>query len=139
MKKYEQIEHTGDIGIRVFGKTRKQLFEHAAFALFDLMTTVRLVKPIVEQSIEIHAADQEELLVNWLSELNFIFQTDYQLFCKFKISDLTDTFLRAIVSGEPVDSTRHEISNEIKAITFHKLKIDKSAEGTWIAQIIFDI
>jgi len=139
MKKYEQIEHTGDIGIRVFGQTRKQLFEYAAFALFDLMTKINTVNPLQKRIIKIYATDFEELFVNWLSELNFIFQTEYQLFCEFEITDLTNTFLRALISGEPLDSNRHEILNEIKAITFHALKIEKSVKGNWIAQVIFDI
>lgn len=139
MKKYKQIEHTGDIGIRVYGQNREQLYEHAAYALFDLITDIKNVKPINEWIIEVSGTDQEELLVNWLSELNFVFQTEYRLFCVFNIIDLTETSLKAIVAGETIDRERHKIMNEIKAVTFHGLKMEESKAGNWEAQIIFDI
>jgi len=34
---YRLFDHTADLGVEVFGKTRKDLFVNAAAALFDLL------------------------------------------------------------------------------------------------------
>ncbi|MBN1351691.1 archease [candidate division KSB1 bacterium] len=131
MKNYEQIEHTGDIGIRVFGESLTQLHENAAAAFFDLITPIELIHPKIERAIEVSAGDREELLVNWLSELNFVFQTEYLLFCEFRISELSETSLKAVVRGEALNLRQHHIKNEIKAVTFHGLKIERLEADNW--------
>ena len=138
MKPYHQIEHTGDIGIKIFGADLRQLFENAGFALFDLMTKISKVQPTQTRKIEIRAGDREELLVNWLSELNYIFQTEYWMACRFEITHLTGNSLTAIVTGEPLDPQRHPIKLEIKAVTFHHLQIEQNPVG-FTGQVIFDI
>jgi len=138
MKTYQLFEHTGDIGIQIFGADLPQLFAHAALALFDLMTDLARVQPLQSREISIQAADREELLVNWLSELNYIFQTEYWLACQFQVIDLTETRLNAIVAGQPRDPERHPIHIEIKAVTFHQLQIVPDANG-FTGQVIFDV
>lgn len=138
MTGYQLIEHSGDIGIQVSGMSLEHLFENAAFALFDIMTDLEQVQLIVNSEIEVTGNDIEELLVNWLSELNFIFQTQYILFKNFRIESLNEHYLKAIVAGEKRDPEKHPIRMEIKAITFHELQIEQMAEG-WRGQVIFDI
>jgi SHS2 domain-containing protein len=138
MKPYHQIEHTGDIGIQIFGSDLQQLFEHAGFALLDLITDLSQVRPTQTRKINIQAGDREELLVNWLSELNYIFQTEYWLACQFKITDLAENNLAATVAGEPRDPKRHPIRVEIKAVTFHRLQIMQDSNG-YTGQVIFDV
>lgn len=138
MKRYLQIEHTGDIGIKIYGADLRQLFENAAFALFDLVTDISQIQPSQRRELEINAEDREELLVNWLSELNYIFQTEYWLAGRFEIKKLTENRLTAIVTGEPRDAERHPIEVEIKAVTFHQLQISQHEEG-FTGQVIFDI
>ena len=138
MEKYEQFEHTGDIGIRVFGENIENIFENAAFALFDLITDLNTVRTTDSVKISVSADDREELLVNWLSELNFLFLTEYKIFREFTIHELSDTQLTASAYGQKIDPNQHVIDLEIKAVTFHQLKIEQHANG-WIGQIIFDI
>jgi len=138
MKPYEQFEHTGDIGIKIYGNSPEQLFENAARALFDLMTDLKKVLPRHQRIVEVTASEREELLVNWLSELNYIFQTEYFLCARFKITELSETCLKAIVQGEPRNPEQHQIEVEIKAVTFHLLKIEATDDGWW-GQVIFDI
>lgn len=138
MQTYQLFEHTGDIGIQIFGADLPQLFEHAGLALFDLMTDLSRVQPLQSREIVVQAADREELLVNWLSELNYIFQTEYWLACQIQITDLSETRLAAIVAGQPRDPERHPIHLEIKAVTFHQLQIIQDANG-FSGQVIFDV
>ncbi|NOZ60977.1 MAG: archease [Calditrichaeota bacterium] len=88
--KYEQLEHAGDIRIRVFGDTMKNLFDNAAFALFDLITDADKIQHNLAETVEASGIDKEELLVNWLTELNFLFLTESKIFNKFEIEKITD-------------------------------------------------
>ncbi len=136
--RYQLIEHTGDIGIQVFGVSVEELFENAGFTLFDIMTNMQEVQSIVNYEIEVTGNDREELLVNWLSELNYIFQTQYVLFRDFKVLNMNEKHLKAIVIGEIRDPERHPVWMEIKAATFHQLKIEETKDG-WRGWVIFDI
>ena len=69
MKRYEQFPHTADIGIRVFGKDLKELFENAAFALFDTLADLEGLKPSIEETVKVAGDSPEGLLVAWLDEL----------------------------------------------------------------------
>ncbi|MBN2093510.1 archease [candidate division KSB1 bacterium] len=138
MTRYQLIEHTGDIGIQVFGTSLERLFENAGFALFDIMTDIQKIQPVVNYEIEVTGNDIEELLVNWLSELNFIFQTQYILFREFKVLEMNEKNLKAIVIGEIRDPVKHPVRMEIKAVTFHQLKIEETNDG-WHGWVIFDI
>lgn len=137
-KRYEQLEHVGDIRIKVFGDTKKDLFVNAGFALFDIMIEGNFGKNEVAETIDISGIDKEELLVNWLSELNYLFITESIIFSKFEIQRLTDTELTATVLGEKFSPFQHKIKNEIKAVTFHNLEIVEKGKR-WETKIVFDI
>ncbi len=138
LRKYHHIDHTADLGIRVFGATLADLFENAAFGLFDNITNLAKVDPNLELSVEVQATDREALLVNWLSELNYLFLTRKVLFEFFQINEINDEHLTATVRGEKFDPDQHEIYTEVKAVTYHKLYAKETAKG-WEAQVIFDL
>ncbi|MCI0513036.1 archease [candidate division KSB1 bacterium] len=135
---YQQLEHSGDIAIQVWGSNLAELFTHAAYALFDLITDFKQIQPFAVRAIEVTAGDPEALLVAWLSELNYLFETEYFLVCQVQVTTLTPETLTAQVTGETRDPRRHIITTEIKAVTFHQLKIQQASEN-WTAQVIFDI
>lgn len=134
----EFIEHTGDIGVRVRAGELKELFVRAAQAMFEVICPQCRVEPVLSRSIFVTGGDLEELLVNWLSELNFWFCTEQELYSDFCISLLDKHTLRAAVRGERADPQRHALRTEIKAVTYHKLYVTHGRQG-WEAQVIFDI
>lgn len=141
-KSYKQIDHTADIGIRVWGKDQKQLFAHAATAMFDIL--VRRKRRGQKnprrlcRSIKLHADTPEELLQSWLSELLFLYETKRLVFTAFNIETITSTALQAKVCAEPLNLNSHEIKTEIKAVTYHQLQINQKKKKI-IAEIIFDV
>jgi SHS2 domain-containing protein len=148
VKKYELIEHTADIGIRVFGKTKEDIFTNAAYAMFDIMAASKTIDSTClpsrirhrqeqEHSLTIKAADTEELLISFLNELIYFFVSKEFLPAKFKIVKMNSQSLVALVSGEKFDLKRHRIKTEIKAATYHNLKIEKNVAG-YQAEVIFD-
>lgn len=138
MKQYEIIDHTADIGLRVFGRDLKELFKNSALGMFELIADLKNVKPKTSLGIEVDAVNREELLINWLRELLYQYNTQEILFEKFEIEKITDNRINAKVWGEKFDNQRHNLKTEIKAVTYHELKIEKKTEG-WSSQIIFDV
>ncbi len=137
-KRYEQLEHAGDIRIKVFGKSCKELFMNAGYALFDLITDADKININLTETVEVSGIDKEELLVNWLTELNFLFLTESKIFKDFEIDRLTDTEITATLLGGKFNPFHHQLKNEIKAVTFHDLKIEEK-KNHWETKIVFDI
>lgn len=137
-QKYEYIEHTGDLGFKAYGTTREALFSHAAEAFFEALVRLETVQEKEERLIEVEADALDDLMVGWLSELLFLFDTETLLLRRFEITHMKDRSLKATVSGELTDPTRHEIKTGIKAVTYHRLYVKQRA-GIWEAQVILDI
>lgn len=138
MKRYETFDHTADLGIRIFGRTYEEFMANAAYALFDLLTDLDRVEKTLSREIQVEAADREELLIRWLSELLFLYESQGYLFKKIHFSHLDQTSLQAIAHGEIRDSSRHEFKTEIKAVTYHQVEI-KENNGSWEGRVIFDL
>lgn len=138
MKNYELIEHTADIGIRVSGKTKEDIFASAACAMFDIMGVSRAIDSKVQHSLTIEGASTEELLVCFLNELIYLFMSKKFLPAKFRIVKMNNRSLVVLISGEKFNSKRHRLKTEIKAATYHNLKVKKTTTG-YQAEVIFDL
>jgi SHS2 domain-containing protein len=137
LKNYELIEHTADFGIRVKGKDPEEIFKNAAEAMFDCIATrINPAENSIQAKINQEAEDLEELFVNWLNELLSLSATKEVVFTGFKIHKISDTMLQAEAIGEPMQAFK--INTEIKAATYHQLKIEKAA-GSFQAEVIFDV
>jgi len=136
-KDFEIIDHTADVGIVAYGVDANQAFANAARALFSLITELDDVEEILYRDIELTAPDEESLLIEWLNQLIYLFDTENIVFKRFDVTKLNNTQLKARSYGEKVDSSKHRLKTGIKAATYHMLKIDKG-DGCR-AQVLFDI
>ena len=135
---YERFEHTADLGLRVRAESVEQLFAEAGEALMaTLVADLDSIRPVTERRFEIDGDDVEYLLVDWLRELLYVFDTEQMLFGQFRTEVRADG-LTAIAQGEAVDHKRHELQYEIKAITYHGLTV-RQTEAGWLAEVIVDI
>ena len=136
---YEVIDHTADIGIRVTGKSLEELFIRAAEALTDVMVASKPnLIPSIGISIDLKADFKEDLLIKWLQEILYIFDTRHLVLTRFFIDHITDTTLQGGAKGLKYDRLRHELRCQLKAVTYHKLALENSPDG-WHAQVIFDV
>ena len=138
MRPFELIEHTADIGVRAFGATREEVFENAAAGMFSIITDTAGVREQECVEMRLEAGDLETLLVEWLNELLYLSDSRGLLFERFEIRKLGETYLEASACGEQADSERHELKTDIKAATYHMLKVTETPNG-WQAEVIFDI
>ena len=136
-KDFEILDHTADVGIIAYGADERRAFANAARGLFSLMAELDDVGEELKRDIRLTASDEEELLVNWLNELVYLFDAEGLIFKRFEISKLDDSHLRASVYGEKADSSRHRLKTGVKAATYHMLKIEKG--GGCRVQVLFDI
>ena len=141
-KPYELFEHTADIGLRVFGKDSKELFVNAARGMFSVIAGSKKGQPRDLQGrpffVEVSAANREELLVSWLSELLSLSDIHNIIFFQFQIEQLTECSLKAGLNARELNSRGYERKTEIKAVTYHNLNI-KTVNNTLQAEVIFDV
>ena len=135
VKRFEELDHTADVGIRAYGRTLDELFANAAAGMFSLITDLDAVKPVGEHRVQVTSHDLTSLLVDFLSELLFIHETDKVLLSEFDVA-VSDSAVDAHVRGERIDKARHPLHLMVKAVTYHGLSVDP-VKGE--AQVIFDI
>jgi SHS2 domain-containing protein len=136
MKHYELIEHTADVGVKAYGKSVAEAFEHAAEAMFDIITDESTIDPIGEYNIVLEAPDLEQLLVDWLSKLLFLNDAEDLVFGKFEVT-LTENHLSAHIFGEKYNKKKHKMGVEIKAVTYHMVQVHET--DPIFVQVLFDI
>lgn len=135
---YELFEHTADLGLRVRASDLNTLFEEAAACLFSaVLEDITSVQPRLQVTVEVSDTDREFLLFDWLRDLLMRCDADRVVFGKFKV-DVRDDGLTGTAWGEPLDPARHLLAHEVKAITYHELKVEKTSDG-WLAEVIVDI
>ena len=135
---FRLLEHTADMGLEVTAASGPELFAEVARALLMLLGGTPAALPAEERTIEIAAAESQELLINWLNELLFLLETRRFYLADVVIEELTPTRLRARLRGEPLDSGRHAFARDAKAATYHQLQLEERANG-WYARIYLDL
>ena len=138
MEKYRFIDHTGDLGIEVFGGSRRALFQHAAEALTEIVTDPKTVRRRQSKRLSLQADCIEDLLIHWLNEFVFLFDTQGLLFTVFDIAAIDEHHLEATVHGEAYEEERHPIKTTIKGATYHQLEVARQ-DDSWRARVIFDL
>ena len=138
MAGFEIIDHTADVGIVAYGRTMEELFQNAAAATFSLMADLESVGDGTVLEVEVEAPDREELLVAWLNELIYLSDTERLLFSRFEITEMGEDHLKARVRGERMDPAKHNLKGQVKAATYHHLKISQTEEGL-AARVILDM
>jgi len=141
-RRFKFLEHVSDAFIAAYGRTLEEAFENAALAMFEVMTETATINPSLKTSITVEAEDEQALLYSWLEELLIKFETEGNLYSKFKVHHITKTFtgykLSATAWGEPFDPGRHPSKVEIKAVTYHQMEIiERNGEIT--VKVLFDI
>ena len=135
---YELVDHTADIGVRVWGPTAEEVFEQAALAMFSLVCDPLDIGELETVEVELEAESMDLLLAAWLNELLYIFEARQLVLSQFDLLELGDRVLRARVSGEPLDTSRHIICGGVKAATLHELSLEQRDDG-WEGFVLLDV
>jgi len=134
---FEELEHTADVSIRVWGRDLGEFFAHAALALAHQLADLATVELTTEDEIDLTAGDVETLLVAWLGELLYLGERDGALevvFVEFDIREVSPVRIQGLARGGPAGEYRRYI----KAVTFSDLVVRHTAAGYETA-IVFDV
>jgi SHS2 domain-containing protein len=133
---FEEVAHTADLEIRVWGKDLPALFTAAAQGMIHLSGVEEYEKGFsaVNESIALDAMDYEGLLILFLEEILYRLTEDYMIFEVGQLSIKSDFSLKAKLKGTQVRSYQRDI----KAVTYHRLNIRETDQGFEV-NIVFDI
>lgn len=135
---FETFDHTADLGLRIQSADLNTLFIEAAQALFStIVDDLGTIRPERTIEVELHDDDREYLLFDWLRTFLYHFDAEHLLLSRFEV-DVRADGLTGWAWGEPLDRERHTLGHEVKAITYHGLKVEQTANG-WLAEVIVDI
>jgi SHS2 domain-containing protein len=135
---YELFDHTADIGLRVVADDLDGLFRDAADGFFSLIVEeIPDREPVERLHFEVEAERDEHLLVDWLNELLYVFDSRGLLLDRFEVS-VANGKLEADAVGRPLDAARDRVLREVKAVTYHGLRLERTERG-WLAEVILDI
>lgn len=139
--RYRILPHTADGKFQAYGPTLGEAFGNAALAMASLMWDWSRIEPRVRHEIRVRGKDLEQLLVRFLGEIVYLLDTEQ--FLLGRVADLgidRDPHggfeLRAAVDGETLRGG-HEIYGDVKAVTYHDLKIEECDGFT--VQVVVDM
>ncbi|MGD8385591.1 MAG: archease [Desulfobacteraceae bacterium] len=135
---YEPINHTADLGVRLRGKTLKELFVNAAKALMELLVSFDPSESGQVVPLTVSGDDTIDLLVRWLGEILYLYEGDSLLVTDVVIEDMTPVRVDALLWTLPLNETSHECLTDIKAVTYHQANVI-TKEDHWEACVIFDV
>jgi SHS2 domain-containing protein len=138
-KRYQAIDHTGDIGVEVWGRDYPELFESASLALADTLVEIDQVLPKQQVEWSLEAASMETLLVKQLHEIIYQLDANGLIFHDFSVAIEAGPRLRCRARGEALERVRHRFKTELKAVTYHQLKIRREEGGGYAVRLIFDV
>ena len=138
-ERFEFFEHTADIGVHVYGATLEELFVNAARAMYAALGKLEKSNIRDQKPLAIEAASLEDLLHDWLAELLYEVDTDHILYDEFEFDELSPPRLAATLLGAEIDFEHSQTNQEIKAVTYHQLRVEELPDSSWRATVIFDV
>ena len=135
---YELLEHTSDIGILARGSTREEALLAASEGLSNILVNPAGFRPLEERYFKAGGRDEAALILNWLNEIVFFFDTEGMVFVEFEIQSWTQNEILGRAKGERFDIDRHEFRTAVKAATYHQFESHETAQG-WEIQVFVDV
>ena len=136
--KYKIVDHTADLGIIVTARSLKNLFINAAKAMIHLMIKGDERGKTELREIVIEGKDFPDLMVRWLGEILYLFYGENLIGNSIEITSLSRNRIKSRIEFVAFDPEYYEILTEIKAVTYHRISVEK-IDDTWKAMIIFDV
>ena len=135
---YTLLDHTADLGVRIWGADLKTLFKNGGKTLIHLMLRGESPQKELPKKILISGDDLADLMVRWLGELLYLLEGEKLVITSIRIVDVRPTCLEAALKTVPFDPEFHEILTEIKAVTYHQIEVMQKGDR-WETQVIFDL
>jgi len=143
---FEILEHPADVGFRAHGETLQELFANAALALISIAGEPQAVEERERREIEATGEDTESLLYAWLAEIVAVADAEGLVWRRVEVRSLEENRIRGTAFGERYDRSRHHAGTAIKAVTYHRFRVERlggavgeHSAGEWIAEVFLDV
>ena len=125
---YKFLDHVTDAFVEVTAKDLNEAFLTAAKVVINITIDQDKVESREQREIVAKGKDLRYLLFSWLEEITFMLITEGFAIAKVEldIKQNEEYIINAKVFGEPLDLDKHNYKVEIKAPTFHEMKIEKN-------------
>jgi SHS2 domain-containing protein len=141
---YRYLEEiaTADVAFEAWGATKEETFLAAADATLNTMVgEIGTVAPREHREISIAADALDLLLFELLQEL--VYHKDAgRLLLRVRDLRIEETGsgyrLHADAFGETIDPGRHPLLADVKAVTLHRLVVERTPDG-WRAVVVLDV
>jgi SHS2 domain-containing protein len=159
--RFQVRDHAADKAATAYGRTLNQVFEAAAYAMFDIMFDLATVRRGEARAVALEEQCGEDLLRRWLDELLFLFDTEKLVFGEFSVETAcppapektcarTEAFndpqgepwrLAGIARGQRYSQNVERRGAVVKAVTYHRfaLRPPQAPGGEWTAEMVFDV
>jgi len=137
-KHCETFDHTADVGLSGRADTREELFEALAEGLADVICARGGIEKRETREVSVASDDVEALAVDFLWRVMTVIQDDAFAVAEVRVTRMSETAIEAELLGEPYDAGRHEYGSEVKAVTWHELKIARQGDQ-WTGRVILDL
>lgn len=134
-KKFEFLEHTADIKLKLYGSTMQELFENGVLAFASYSNSGNKISPSMGKVIDIKGDDTSSLLYNFFDELVYLVDADHFIVSKAQIT-LRGNNLHAELFGDKTDKYNLK---QVKAATYAEMSIQKRKSGNWEAIVVLDV
>ena len=124
-KLYRITEHTADAGIEVETASLPEAFSEVSLAFTEIVTGGNLPQSKHSHDIKLESTELDSLLVKFISDLIFLFDTKDFLVssAKVEIKVAPHFVLKGTLFGDTYDQSKHGYGVEIKAVSYHLLEV----------------
>jgi SHS2 domain-containing protein len=134
---FELLEHTADVGIRAWAATLEEAFEHATEGLAQVQGALAPEGPGEPMPVEVTAPDPGGLLVDWLNEVLWVLEVSQAGLAGVRVERVADGVASGLVEvapgGPDPDGTF------VKAVTYHRLRVEPDPGGGWLLEVYLDV
>jgi SHS2 domain-containing protein len=139
---FELLEHTADVGIRARGPTLEEAFEQATLGLAEVQGALAPGREGVlglgeRVAVQVSAPDPGALLVDWLNEVLWLAETRQAAVAGVRVERVG----AAVASGSVVLDSGGPAPDGtfVKAVTYHRLRVEPDPEGGWLVEVYLDV
>ncbi|WP_455644688.1 archease [Methanosphaera sp.] len=139
--KFKYFDTTADIGIEVNTDNLNDAYIQSSLATLNLITDIEKIKPKIIKDILIESEDEYGLLYDWITEILILLNSEDFMASEYDINikrENNSYIISGTVSGDIYNTNIYNYKTEVKAITYHKMEIEKE-DNNYKIRFIVDI
>lgn len=135
---YEITGHTADLGLVIAADNLDELYVAAVGALAEVMVKGPRDGQVEWLPVKLEGTDHTDLMVQLLNEVVYLLDASGLLVVAFELTELGPLKLAGRLGAVAFEPARHEITQAIKAVTYHQAKVEQT-KGRWQAHLVADV